>query len=800
MTVSYAKIPPPRRRTFALLAAALLTVAVIAPAQAAPPEVTDFSLKGQAGAILLEWSPSAGATGYKIYRWEGQHIPSSETPPVLIADLTAGTTTSWTDTGPVGNGLTPGVEYFYYIVAVDDTGESAPAIPTPASATPSGPPEEEEGEAKLEIRGPTDVRFQENGAGAVATYAVGYVGGDAAPEATLEIGTWADSHLFVLDGNDLRFVSSPDYEEPQDRQGKNVYRLHLIAATDELVARQRVRVRVTNTNREPITVPLCDRSFPAYDELRSRIQHNLYKRGLRDERESIFASCASIRRNVTRDHMNRIRLMHVSGSLGKNAFLLQADDFEDLPNLRHLVLVNGFGNDSFPDGIFVPLSNLHELDIRNNEVLTRLPGDLFRGLDELQVLHIDALLTQDSFPTDIFSNRLGKLETLDLADNSITDATDADFVAEIRKLGSLQKLALQRNQLSVPEGEDVLFHAERIACHFPDVSVGLHGNSDFNSEFGKRNQYILRTAEWCAAQLFQAQQTFDVGESPESVALGDVNADGRLDIVTANGNSDDVSVLLGDGDGTFQAQQTYDVGDHPYSVALGDVDGNDRLDIVTANQNSDDVSVRRNRGNGISFRRARHLGVGDAPYSVALGDVDGDGDLDIVTANENSDNVSVRLGRGNGSFLRQQTFGVGDSPDSVALGDVNGDGDLDIVVANAYSDDVSVRLGNGDGTFRAQQTFGVGDSPESVVLGDVNGDGNLDILTANGLSNNVSLRLGNGDGTFPVHQTFGVGAGSNSVALGDLNGDGVLDIVTANWDSHNVSVRLGDDRYWAAGR
>jgi hypothetical protein len=177
-------------------------------------------------------------------------------------------------------------------------------------------------------------------------------------------------------------------------------------------------------------------------------------------------------------------------------------------------------------------------------------------------------------------------------------------------------------------------------------------------------------------------------------------------------------------------------------VTLGDVNGDGILDIITANRDSDNASVLLGNGNG-TFGIKTDFTTGDRPLFVTLGDVNGDGILDIITANSNSNDASVLLGNGNGTFAAKTDFGTGTDPYSLTLGDVNGDGILDIITANYGSDDASVLLGNGNGTFQGQQTFGtgVGTSPASVTLGDVNGDGRLDIITANYGSNNASVLL-----------------------------------------------------------
>jgi hypothetical protein len=121
-----------------------------------------------------------------------------------------------------------------------------------------------------------------------------------------------------------------------------------------------------------------------------------------------------------------------------------------------------------------------------------------------------------------------------------------------------------------------------------------------------------------------------------------VNGDGILDIITANSNSNDASVLLGIGNGTFGAKTDFGTGTEPFSVTLGDVNGDGKLDIITANGTSNTASVLLGNGNG-TFQTQVPYGTGTKPTSVTLGDVNGDGRLDIITANYGSNNASVLL-------------------------------------------------------------------------------------------------------------------------------------------------------------
>lgn len=312
-----------------------------------------------------------------------------------------------------------------------------------------------------------------------------------------------------------------------------------------------------------------------------------------------------------------------------------------------------------------------------------------------------------------------------------------------------------------------------------------------------------------------------VGEEPQEVATGDFNDDGIMDLVTANAGSfpalGEISVLLGNGsggmgDGTFATAISYTAGTAPSSVATGDLNGDEITDLVAANFESDDVSILLGNGNnGIgdgTFAEAVTYAAGDAPSSVALDDFDRDGFLDIVVANGFSDDLSVLINNGgDGTFTDQVTYDAENSTQSVTTGDFNGDGITDLAATNASVNTISVLLGNAsdgtaDGTFSPQVSYLAGISPRSVVTGDFNSDGITDLATANdGASSTfldgVSILLGDGSGgvgdrTFADAVNYDAGDLPWDLAVGDFNGDGISDLAVANRNSSDFSVLLGN--------
>jgi hypothetical protein len=322
---------------------------------------------------------------------------------------------------------------------------------------------------------------------------------------------------------------------------------------------------------------------------------------------------------------------------------------------------------------------------------------------------------------------------------------------------------------------------------------------------GTSNVVFFVTTRPTSSVALGTPSEFATGSDPLSVAADDFNGDGKLDLVVANSGSNNVSVLLGNGDGTFQAAVNYDAGSNPQFVAVGDFNADGKLDLAVVNGSSGigSVSILLGKGDG-TFQAAVSYGVGLQPISVAVADFNGDGKLDLAVVNMSTSNgsVSVLLGKGDGTFQAASSFDVGTFPFSVAVGDFNGDDKLDLAVVNFGSGTVSVLLGNGDGTFQAAVDYGGGNAPVSVAVADFNGDGKLDLAVANLASGNVgpgnvSVLLGKGDGTFQPAVSYEAGSntGAASVAAGDFSGDGRLDLVVATSgtnSANNVSILVGN--------
>ena len=231
-----------------------------------------------------------------------------------------------------------------------------------------------------------------------------------------------------------------------------------------------------------------------------------------------------------------------------------------------------------------------------------------------------------------------------------------------------------------------------------------------------------------------------VGRGPLSIAVGDFSGDGIADLATANAVDNTVTILLGNGDGTFSqaANSPRRVsGSSPSSVAVADFNRDGKLDLVVAVVGPNDVSILLGNGDG-SFTEAANspVHVGLTPYCVAVADFNGDGIPDLVTANDavvngNPGTVTILLGSGNGGFTEASgsPIPVGINPLIVTASDFNADGRVDLAVTNENDNSVAILLGDGDGTFTPEPSIhtAAGRFPLSVTAADFDGDGVADL-------------------------------------------------------------------------
>ncbi|MEQ8548418.1 MAG: FG-GAP-like repeat-containing protein [Cyclobacteriaceae bacterium] len=298
------------------------------------------------------------------------------------------------------------------------------------------------------------------------------------------------------------------------------------------------------------------------------------------------------------------------------------------------------------------------------------------------------------------------------------------------------------------------------------------------------------------ATSFDAKQDYTTGSNPYSVAIGDLDGDGKADLAIANGSSNTVSVFrnisTAVGSISYAAKQDYTTGSNPYSVAIGDLDGDGKLDLAVANRNGSTISVFRNTSTGsgtISYASKVDYSTGSGPRSVAIGDLDGDGKADLAVVNWDISTVSIfrntSTGAGTIDYATKVDYTTGSQPHSVAIGDLDGDGKTDLAVANRSSGSVSILRNTSTGTgtinFATKVDYSSGTQPHSVAIGDLNGDGKADLAVVNVQSNTVSLfqntSTGSGNISYAAKVDYTSGTNTWSVAIGDLNGDGKPDLV-----------------------
>ncbi len=295
---------------------------------------------------------------------------------------------------------------------------------------------------------------------------------------------------------------------------------------------------------------------------------------------------------------------------------------------------------------------------------------------------------------------------------------------------------------------------------------------------------------------FGTPTTFATGGAHD-VVCGDLNDDGFTDVVGALRDTDRVSSMTGDGTGDFQLKGPFVVGFGPTHVVLGDFDGDTKLDVVTANLFSDDITLRPGNGNNFFSPVTTVIPTdGGTPRDLLATDLDGDSELDLAFVSDLNENVTLMYGNGDGTFELERVSRI-PSPDAVNVTDFDLDGILDLMVVGAKDnstlggdDGYHVAFpGDGAGRFRGIKQFliGLGVNDGEVIIADMNNDGLDDAVVRGGKE--VHVLLGSRTGSI---SSSGRTADSEEHLVRDFDGDGFRDVVLVDDGSVSVLLNAGD--------
>lgn len=319
---------------------------------------------------------------------------------------------------------------------------------------------------------------------------------------------------------------------------------------------------------------------------------------------------------------------------------------------------------------------------------------------------------------------------------------------------------------------------------------------------------------WAAGDLFKTPRIVDSGNrTPNKMFLANVNSDQFPDLLIAN--SGIITFLAGNADGSFQPPQVvYELHQTIGSMAVGDINNDGHLDLVVGSLNiPSGFDIVLGRGDGTFEPPQFHKTRGHSVLGVAIGDINNDGIPDVMAVCECSSSsctvkhrVGIFLGTGGGAFGPERVYELalsgGFRPMPVVAADVNHDGNSDLLILElgfsngSTTSSFTVMLGRGDGTFRTPHTFFPGNGPNDLAIADLNHDGKLDaaiaVQCAEFCSNNdgfVAVLLGNGIGGFGPAQFYKSGAVfATGIDVGDVSADGELDLIVSNSCTLGVGI------------
>lgn len=263
-----------------------------------------------------------------------------------------------------------------------------------------------------------------------------------------------------------------------------------------------------------------------------------------------------------------------------------------------------------------------------------------------------------------------------------------------------------------------------------------------------------------------------------TLAVGDLDGDGRLDVATPNSVTSSVSVLLGNGDGTLAPFAAHAVFGDPQDVQMADVTGDGILDLATPDYSGSGITVLRGLGDGGFAPRVAYP-AGSGLVSLAAVDLDGDGRRELAVSKEAGHKLAVLPALATGGFGAPVETDSGTLPHQLAAADFDRDGRFDLAVASLGAAAVSVHLGDGTHVPGTAVPFAVGMAPVGLSVADLDLDGDADLVVSDVNAATVSVLLGEGDGTFAAAVGHPTDPRPRGMDAGDLDGDGVPELVVA---------------------
>ncbi len=342
----------------------------------------------------------------------------------------------------------------------------------------------------------------------------------------------------------------------------------------------------------------------------------------------------------------------------------------------------------------------------------------------------------------------------------------------------------------------------------PNTVAFADFNGDGRADIATANNYstagqpasitILKNKSLPQTIAFDTARNISSGVLTFAVATGDLNADGKPDLVAvsiANKSLEVYKNTSSAGQISFASKNDYATGNSPYDIKIADFNADGKPDVAVANYLSNSISIFKNTSSGttISFTAAIQITTGLAPESIAIGDFNGDGKPDIATSNELANTVSILKNTSASSvlsFASKVDLTVGDHPMGIAAGDLDGDGMIDLAVSNYYSYNISIlrNVGSGGAITFVKTNLASSASSNSISIGDLNGDGKPDLVVQGSPILLYQNNSSSGTINFSQYNEKYVYPYSRVIAIGDVDGDGKVDMVGENYSGSNIML------------